>query len=510
MSHGNQLSRRGFIQVAGTGVLAAGDASVPQNARAAEAVSMAGQFDVIVCGGGTSGLPAAIAAAQRGAEVAIIERYGFLGGNAAFSIMPCWHGLREHHSGLLTHFAQRVEAFGVGPVPLRDNHIEPEVVKILFLELALEHNIQLYLHHFIVGVVKQDDRVSTVITESKSGRRAFNAKVFIDATGDGDIGYHAGAQYLKGEDGEVQAMSLRFRVGYVDLQKFAAWGAQQTELNAPGLVGAFAHDAQPRRGIYFGSRLDRLYDQYRDKYEDLPSNTYFNCSSIRRGEISINTTRAYDLDGTNADDLTRGEIITRKQAWAVWRFLKENVPGFEESVIVETAPQVGVRQTRCIVGDHVLTTDEGNAGKTFADSVQTCRVVFDSHDKKVRDWRQPRPVRCPLSVLPGQGIGRPAGRRPHRLGRSSDELRFPTDGKRLPVWRGRRHRGGSCHQPRRDPAGLAGRSASGRTAQERSQDQPGGSQAVTLRTKHLCPCSATPALSRIAVATHCGSGDTAP
>jgi hypothetical protein len=80
----------------------------------------------------------------------VIERYGFLGGNAAFSIMPCWHGLADHHSGLLTEFARQVEALGVGPAPLKEgSHIEPEVVKFLFLNMATDHNIQLYLHTFI-------------------------------------------------------------------------------------------------------------------------------------------------------------------------------------------------------------------------------------------------------------------------------------------------------------------------------------------------------------------------
>lgn len=132
----------------------------------------------------------------------------------------------------------------------------------------------------------------------------------------------------------------------------------------------------------FGSRLDKMYDQYRDKYPDLPTNTYFNCSSIRPNELSVNTTRVYDLDPTNADELTRAEIITRKQAWAVWRFLKDNVSGFENSVIVETAPQVGVRESRCIVGGHVLSVDDGAANRDFEDSVLTCRVSFDSHDKR--------------------------------------------------------------------------------------------------------------------------------
>lgn len=347
------------------------------------------EYDVIVCGAGTSGLPAAVAAARAGARVAVIERYGFPGGNAAFSIMPCWHGLQEHHSGLLTTFAERVEAFGVGPAPLQEgNHIEPEAVKILFQSMAEENGVRMHLHHFVTGVVMDGNRPLAVVTESKSGRRAFGAKCFVDASGDGDLCYHAGAQSSVGVDGETQAMSLRFRVGYIDFDRFADWAENAPqELELGGLV----HDVRNGGGkawgkaFYFGSRLDRLFDQFRGRYPDLPENTYFNCSSIRPNELSINTTRLYDVDGTNADDLSRAELVLRKQAWAAWRFLKENVPGFEESVIVETACQAGVRESRIITGDYVLTTEDGAEGREFPSSVQTCRVHFDSHDKRKYD-----------------------------------------------------------------------------------------------------------------------------
>jgi hypothetical protein len=376
------LSRRGFLFSAGAGSFVA-RASVAQSG---ESVPVTAEYDLIVCGGGTSGIPAAVAAARQGAKVAIIERYGFLGGNVAFSIMPCWHGLREHHCGLLTSFAEEIEQFGVGPAPLKEgNHIEPEVVKILFLNLATAHHIQLYLHHFLTGVVKEGNQIRAVTTESKSGRRAFGAKCFLDASGDGDLCHYAGAKFSLGVQGETQGMALRFRVGYVDFDRFAVWAEKQPkELSLGDMVRAVRNGGGKSWGkaFYFGSRLDRLYDEHRSRYPDLPSNTYFNCSSIRPNELSINTTRVYELDGTNADDLTRAEIAMRQQAWAVWRFLKDNIPGFGDSVIVETAAQAGVRESRTILGDAVLTVEDGADNRECEDSVQTCRVTFDSHDKQ--------------------------------------------------------------------------------------------------------------------------------
>jgi len=341
-------------------------------------------FDVIVCGGGTAGLPAAVAATRRGAKVAIIERYGFPGGNAATSIMPCWHGIQTHHSGLLREFGHMVEDFGVGPIPLKDKHIEPEVVKILFLKLAADNGIRLYLHHLIVGAITRDGRITAVVTESKAGKRVFAARVLIDATGDGDLCFHAGADFTKGDKGSVQAMSLRFRIGYVDFARFASYAGERQEFGWGDKVRQIAErDArgERRQGIMFSSRLDKLFDLHRDRYPDLPSNTYFNCSSIRPGELSVNSTRIYNLDPTNPDHLTEAEVALRRQAWEIWRFLRDNIPGFADSVITETAAQAGVRESRVIVGDHVLSVEEGMAGAQFGDSVQTCCVRFDSHDK---------------------------------------------------------------------------------------------------------------------------------
>ena len=131
----------------------------------------------------------------------------------------------------------------------------------------------------------------------------------------------------------------------------------------------------------FGSRLDLMFAGFKDKYPGLPADTYFNCSSIRPGELSINCTRVYELNPTKSDDLTKAEVVTRQQAWAIWRFLKDKIPGFEDSVITETAAQVGIRESRRIAGDYVLTAEDGIAHTRFEDSVQTCRVDWDSHDK---------------------------------------------------------------------------------------------------------------------------------
>lgn len=345
---------------------------------------VAGEYDVIVCGGGTSGIPAAIAAARQGAKVALFERYGFVGGVAAFSIMPCWHHLDRYHSGILTEFAKRVADFDQGPDPLKDdNHIEPETVKIVALEMLLEAGVNLHLHTMITGVIKEGNRVTGIITESKSGRRAFTAQVLVDATGDGDVCALAGAEFMRGHQGKIQGMSLRFRIGHIDFARYFDWVAENRHYYkdiADERLEQIRTTALRGDAFFLMGNLSELFNQHGGDDANLPAHSYFNCSSIRPNELSLNVTRVYNLDGTEEEDLTQGEIITRRQSYAVWRFLKKHVPGFERSMIVEVAPQVGVRETREIIGDYVLTEEDCRSNREFADAVLTCKIVFDVHD----------------------------------------------------------------------------------------------------------------------------------
>lgn len=354
-----------------------------------EQIPVVGEYDVVVCGAGTAGFPAAISAARQGAKVALIERYGFLGGVPAYSIMPAWHGLSIHHSGLLTEFANRVAAFEQGPNPFKDNnHIEPETVKMLELQMVLEEpNIELHLHNMIVGAIKADNQVIAVVTESKSGRRAFVGKTFVDATGDGDLSYHAGATYRKGDNGKMQAMSLRFRIGHIDFDRYLDWAAEHPEYYKGQASGStvvikdmnlLKEKARKGEAFFMQADLGELFQV--DPDPDLPRNSYFNASSIRPNELSINGTRIYNVDGTIEEDLTKAEILCRKQAYALWRFLRRRVPGFEKSMIVDIPAQVGVRETRSVDGDYILTEADCRVNRRFEDSVMTTRIAFDIHD----------------------------------------------------------------------------------------------------------------------------------
>lgn len=376
-------------------------------AEPARSVSVAGSYDVLVCGGGTSGIPAAIAAAREGARVGLIERYGFLGGVPAMNIMPCWHGLRDHHSGLLSEWARRAAALMPGPDPLDANHIEPETIKLLALEMLCEAGVELHLHTVIVDTLTDGATVTGVVTESKSGRRAFLAKRVIDATGDGDVAYLAGAEYLKGDaEGRIQGMTVRLRIGGIDFGRYFDWIAENRQYYrvSDEQLQRIRGRALNGQDFYMPGDLAPLYREHNEGRE-LPVASYFNCSSIRPGELSCNATRVELLDGTIEEDLTRAEIGCRRQALALYTFLREHVPGFTDARLVETAPQIGVRESRCIVGDYVLTEEDCRSGRVFEDSLHVGHVAFDLHNPGHYTCEHvPEPAGIPYRCLPTKGL----------------------------------------------------------------------------------------------------------
>jgi len=343
------------------------------------------EYEVLVCGGGTAGAPAAIHAARQGATTGLIECCGFLGGIPASCIMPAWHRLQFIRQGPLLDLFRKIPRMGRYPDPQGKLHIEPESFKQLMLEEAVEAGVRLHLHTFIVGVVKESNAVKGVIIESKSGRQAILAKRFVDCTGDADLCHKAGAiTFLGDNDGVTQGMSLRFRIGYIDFDRYFAWIADNRSMfgNVSDERLSYLHSrAQQGLDFFMGGNLEALYEAF-DPDQHCPRGSYFNCSSIRPGELSINATRINYLNGTKAEDLTIAEVECRKQAHAIYRLLVRHVPGFEQARLTETASHIGVRESRRIEGDLIITEDDCRQGRKFPDAILSSKVSFDNHDPR--------------------------------------------------------------------------------------------------------------------------------
>jgi FAD dependent oxidoreductase len=347
----------------------------------ARTVPVAARVDVLVCGGGVAGIAAAVAAARNGAKTLLVERAGFLGGTATGSAMGLIVIPASELVGFprefFSHLAQEQGA-GLGDVVPWDI----EAYKLTAMELVLDAGADLLLYTWISEPLIRDDRLEGVIIENKSGRQAVLAKVVIDATGDADVAARAGVPFVKGreEDGAMRPTTVMGRIGNIDLHKFKAYIDSHPE--------DFSQDDGRRvvdldRGIV---RIDGFFSVIeKAKQTHLMDPTtpinYLRFSGVNlkehtdRGVLICNSTRIYNIDGTNAADVTKAEIDGRKQLRDVVRVCRALLPGFEHSFLIDTSAYLGVRETRRIRGRYTLTYSDLAEGKRFDDSVAVMTSV---------------------------------------------------------------------------------------------------------------------------------------
>ena len=312
--------------------------------RTAEVIA---DVDVCVAGGGPAGLGAALAAARLGASVCLLERHGFLGGNftAASVGTICGLYVAEDDSfayitrGIAEEVAEALKArhAAVGPMPFKGTAVllyVPWAAKRLFDHLVTgQPGIRLLLHALVSDVVVAGDRLEAVVVASKRGPQAVRAGAFIDATGDADLVVFAGGEWEVGPAGQRQHASMQFVMQHAD-------DAMALGQGVGALAGAIAEH---------GAHLSR------DGGAVLPT--------FRPGEYIGAMTRVRNADGgpldvTDLDQATRGELEGRRLAEEAAAFLIEHVPGFAGAFLADTAPTLGVRETRRVVGDYVLTGDD--------------------------------------------------------------------------------------------------------------------------------------------------------
>ncbi len=317
--------------------------------------------DVLVCGAGPSGFAAACSASRMGANVLLVEKYGFPGGAASaclvnpfmISKMNGQDLVRGIFSELIQKLAEK-NACKEGSL-FDQPHIvfDPEVLKFIMMQMLEQDKVKLLLHSTVVGSIMKGTEIKGVVINGKSGDQQIFAKVVIDATGDGDVAFLSGCGFEKGRkgDGLCQPMTIMFRIGGVDVDKMPA----REEIN-------------------------RLYSE-KKAHGDIrsPRENFLWFETTRKDEIHVNSTRVPKVDGTDVFDLTKAEIEGRKQVQSIFDFLKGDISGFENSFISYVAPQIGVRETRRITGEYVLNEDDVVEGRKFDDPVAKCNYPIDIH-----------------------------------------------------------------------------------------------------------------------------------
>ncbi len=334
------------------------------------------QAEVVVAGGGPGGVAAAIAAGREGADVLLIERYGYLGGLATggnvIALPPFEEDGDQVIQGLAHEFRATLEAKGDARRPVnawRENvcEFDPEAWKALSLSACREAGVRFLFHAWVAAATADDGAIEAVVIESKSGRRAVRGRVFVDGTGDGDVLAWAGSEFEKSD----HRIGLVPRIGAVDMDRFEQWRAENA-----GEWGAVCDEMQERFGAVWGAGRS-----YRDDV------TWLN--------------NGVPGDALDVKDLTRIEVTLREQIAEVHALYRERVPGFEDSFVLDTAPQIGTRESRRITGLHRLTIED-LAGGRFQDSVGLGnRYDIDGHV-----WQFPYRCLVPAAIANGLATGR--------------------------------------------------------------------------------------------------------
>jgi len=349
-------------------------------------IPVIGSYDVLVVGGGPAGLAAAIASGRNGARTALVERYGFLGGNATASLVGPFmtsfsgDGRAQIIRGIFDELVRRMEDLGGAIHPSKmeagtcysgfhtHGHagvtpFDPETLKVVAAEMVLEAGVTLYLHTSFVDPMMDAARLTGAIVHSKSGLQALAARVVVDCSGDADVAFRAGVPMMHGRtgDGAMQPMTMFFRVGHVDQAKVEAYVRADPEANAERPFGALVDEARSRGEFPIERKNVNIYLQPGGR------------------DWRVNVSRISGMDGTKVEDLTRAEVEGRKQVRALMTFLRRYLPGFEDAVLLETAAQVGVRETRRITGEYVLTADDLKYARHFPDVVALGAYPIDIH-----------------------------------------------------------------------------------------------------------------------------------
>jgi choline dehydrogenase-like flavoprotein len=372
----------------------------------ARTIPVMAETDVLIVGSGPSGLAAALAAAREGVSTMLVERYGSFGGNItqAHVASIAWYRYEQtvEAGGIGVEFEKRAVEMGAAqksdlleyldadtrsyaieklaslPNPMPSSPtLDADMFKYVADKMVQEAGIIPVLHCFVVNVIMEGDTIKGIITESKSGRQAILAKRVIDATGDADIAYHAGAPYYKAPKDELMEVSMNFGCSGVDIGKFLGHSAQKLSF-----IRDWAKETSGKEDGEISSYMVEPFNQATEAGE-IPKDVKIASlwtTVTPFGEVkNLNAIDIPGIDATDVWDLTKAEIEGRQRAiWAL-NALRKYKPGFENAVLRTFGSTVGVRETRRIVGAYNITGHDVRNEARFNDSIGIFPEFLDAY-----------------------------------------------------------------------------------------------------------------------------------
>jgi hypothetical protein len=321
-------------------------------------MEMKKEYDVIVIGGGPGGVSAAVGAAKEGVSVLLIERYGFLGGMATAGLVNPFMRYRLEGKRMSTSvFNELLDRLkSVGALADDGQIFDDEVMKIVLDQMVGDYGIDLLLHSILVDAKMDVNRITTVKVFGKSGPMDIAGKIFIDSTGDGDLSKMAGASIEIGRstDGLCQPMTLCFRIG--------------------GISGNLSPQA-------LSQELTAIYLDAKEAGEiDMPREDVLIFGTLVPHIYHFNTTRIVQCNPTDTVDLTQAEVEGRRQVSDLLALFKQRSPHFKDAYLIKMAPQIGVRESRRVMGEYTLTMSDVIEGCKFPDGIARSNYPVDIHN----------------------------------------------------------------------------------------------------------------------------------
>ncbi len=352
-------------------------------------MNLFGSYDVVVTGAGSSGIVAAIRAAREGAKTLLLEGTGFLGGLITGGRLTKPTGLIN--SAIFHEMLDRCVGYHGADGRVRESYwgkytgtFDAETMQRVIIEMVEESGVEVLLRATVTETVMKDGAMHGLVIRTKSGESLVLAKAFIDASGDGDVAALAGADFMLGREGDglTQPITSYFRLLNVNVPALIA----DCEANRGDMWEVvYPKEAGDRNEDYVMAVLLTGFQQrIKDKVAEgfnwiIPKDHITMKTGLIPGEISVNVTR-FQGNGLDDRDLSQAEIEIRKQAYCAFDFLQRYVKGFESAIFLEVAPKLGIRETRRVTGQYVLTEADVRGNKRFDDAIGLCNSPVDVHE----------------------------------------------------------------------------------------------------------------------------------
>lgn len=330
-------------------------------------IPLAREVDVLVIGGGPTGVAAAFASARMGAKTLIVEQFNCLGGIATAAghghmcLYSSWATQERVVGGIPFEVVRRVTAAGYGVNNNAEAEFEVEGLKLVLETMAEEAGVELLYHTLFAEAVVEDGAVCGVVIQNKSGRQMIRAKRVIDCTGDGDVAASAGCRFEQGEEGtgHCQPVTLMFTIGGVNTRKFFEFRqAEGYKMESVWKRAQANGDMRPFQSVVMG----------------------WWWTPTRPDQMGINFTHVIGIDTTKAEDLTKATIEARKQAYETIAVFRKYVGGLENCYMISTPNTIGTRESRRITGEYTLTKEDVLGMRNFDDSIGYGSFFIDIHN----------------------------------------------------------------------------------------------------------------------------------